>query len=745
MIDNKANSLSRKNIAGDVLGGLSAAIITTPMAIGYGIMAFAPLGSEFVQQAVMAGLFSAIFAGFFASFFGGSPIQITGPKAPLTLIYGSLISSIVSIQAISNYTESTVYIIIGLASLCLLIAGISQIIFGALGIGNLIKYVPQPVIAGFMTGIAFLLITKQINVIFGLDPGQSLWIVLKQPNLINPLATIVGVTTIIIIFISKRYIKKIPSSLVAITGGTGLFYIVTTTAGHSVDAAIIGNIQARWPDPLTFYHLLHELVRIDFFVVLPKIFMTGLLIGLFASMESLMSSVVEDNLTGTRHDSKKELIGQGIGNIMSAAIGAIPAAGSIPRSIANYHAGGRTRLSGMACGIIIFLIITIFGNFVGKIPLSVIAGIIFVVGLTLIDKETIKISRKILISRNYKKEPITNFSITMVVALITISVDLVTAIVIGILIASVLFIISISQSIIKRKYYGDNYHSRKRRPLKNMRWLEKWGRKIVVLELQGPLFFGSAENLAIKVEELIRESTYFILNFKRVNEIDSTGANILIHLQKRLRENGNYILFSQLSKNERLINYLEAMDLTKDLIDQYTYSDTDMALEWAEDHLLDQHEQRKIKPRNIDLSEMILFKDFSEKELALIQQNIVNLSFNKNEIVFKEGDQTRDLYFLTKGKMTVYIYLPESDIQKRLFAYAPGTVVGEMSFLDGDPRSASVWASERSEIMCLPIKNFQRLSQKEPELTAKFMKNLALEISGRLRRTSNQVRLLEDS
>lgn len=176
----KPNTQLKKNIAGDVLGGLSAAIITTPMAIGYGIMAFAPLGSEFVQQAVMAGLFSAIFAGFFAPLFGGSPIQITGPKAPLTLIYGSLISSIVSIQAIPTYTESTVYIIIGLASFCLLIAGISQIVFGVLGVGNLIKYVPQPVIAGFMTGIAFLLITKQINIIFGLDTGQSLWKVLPR-------------------------------------------------------------------------------------------------------------------------------------------------------------------------------------------------------------------------------------------------------------------------------------------------------------------------------------------------------------------------------------------------------------------------------------------------------------------------------------------------------------------------------------------------------------------------------------
>ncbi len=187
------------------------------------------------------------------------------------------------------------------------------------------------------------------------------------------------------------------------------------------------------------------------------------------------------------------------------------------------------------------------------------------------------------------------------------------------------------------------------------------------------------------------------------------------------------------------------MDLTKDLIDKHTYSDTDMALEWAEDHLLDRNGLRINTSKSTKLSEMELFKDFSEKEISLIQPKMVNLSFNKDEIVFKEGDRTRDLYLLTKGKMSVKIYLPESDSQKRLFTYSPGTVFGEMAFLDGDSRSASVWASEKSEAMCLSIENFRRLSQEEPELSTKLIQNLAIEISGRLRRTSNQVRLLEDS
>jgi hypothetical protein len=166
---------------------VSAAIINIPMATAYGIIAFAPLGKEFIHQGVMAGLFSAVFAGLFASFVSGNPIQITGTTAPLTLIFASLVSSLVSLTTISNPAQLSAITVIGLASLCLLTAGISQVAFGALGIGNLIKYIPQPVTAGFMNGIALLLIIKQLNIIIGLAADQSLWLVLKRPDLTRDL------------------------------------------------------------------------------------------------------------------------------------------------------------------------------------------------------------------------------------------------------------------------------------------------------------------------------------------------------------------------------------------------------------------------------------------------------------------------------------------------------------------------------------------------------------------------------
>lgn len=729
---------------GDITGALSAAIITLPMAIGYGVLAFAPLGAGFVPQAVLAGIFSAVFAGFFATLVGGSPIQITGPSAPLTLIYATLVSSLVTMQITGPGNTPAPALIIMAASVCLLIAGISQILLGALGVGALIKYVPQPVVAGFMNGIAFLLMTKQMHIILGIPAGETIFTLWRQPGLINPLSTVVGLVTIVMVFLSNRYIKRIPSSLLAILGGTTLYYVITAATHNSIAGDLIGKIQIHKLDPFVLGNVLLEFERIEYAAVLPKIVMTGLLLGLFASMESLLSSVVGDSLTGVRHDSKKELVGQGIGNMVSAIMGAIPASGSISRSVANYKAGGRSHLSGMLCAAIIFFSVLVLGDIIGKVPLSVIGGIIFVVGWSLIDTGTVNILKQIAFSKKYNRELLTDIGITLSVAVITVSVDLVAAVAIGIFIASGFFVVSMARSIVTRKYFANHIHSRKRRTNDNLQWLEEMGSDIGILELQGPLFFGSAENLAKEVEALFKKSTYCILDFKHVRKIDSTAARILIQLKKRARSKGKYLLFSQVLKNDNVLNFIEVMGMTGQFVDRYTFMDMDMALEWAEDHLLDQNGRRK-QDAIVALNKMELFGSFTKGEIGYIREKMIELSFHEDEIVFNEGDRSRDLFLLTSGAMSVMIYLPEQDAHKRLFTYAPGIAFGEISFLDGDPRSASVMAIRNSKTLCLPFKQFERIFGERPEIATKILNNLALEISQRLRRTSNQLRILEDT
>ena len=733
------------NLRGDLSGALAAAIITLPMSIGYGIIAFAPLGVEFAPRAALLGVYSAVFCGLLAGIFGGTPIQISGPKAPLTLVLGTFVAGMAAKLSVSSQAPLQPEILIGLAAVCVMIAGLCQVIFGSLGVGNLVKYVPQPVVAGFMNGIAFLLIVKQIRPILGVKGNMPFIDILRHPVLINPLTAVVGLVTIATIFIVGRYVKRVPASLTALGVGSALYYGLAYFWGAKVTGNVIGRLDVGLPAPDAIFQGFPALEQLPYNVLLPDLLATGLIIGLLASMESLLASVVSDNMTGLRHNSKKELIGQGLGNMACGLFGALPAAGSIPRSMANYRAGGRTWVSGMLCAVIIFLMIVFLAPVVGKIPVAVIAGIIFVVGVTLFDSWSLTLLKKMLTSFKFRKEIIFDLMITLIVAIVTVSINLIAAVVVGILIASAMFIARVSRSIIKRKLFGNQFHSRKMHSREHTETLETKGDRIVMIDLQGPLFFGSAENLAVEIENMMSTIQYCILNFKRVNDIDSTGANIISQIKRKLENGDKYLLLSHLRENPTLWHYFEVMNVDQLLEESAIFPDTDAALEWAEDHLLRQIQEVQESDQKVPLFRFELFRDFSAEELNMIQKKLIRQTYSKGQLVFNEGDNGRDLYLLTKGSMSVTIHLPERNYQKRIYTFTSGVVLGEIAFLDGSSRSAGVWAHEDSEVLYLPFSQFKTLRTEYPEIATKLITNLSLELSRRLRRISNQVRILEEN
>lgn len=709
--------------------------------MGYGIIAFSAMGVEFSPVAALSGIYAAIVAGFFASMLGGTPTQITGPMISLTLVLSTLVTSLVSNPAI----ESSPTVILGLVSLCVLIAGVIQVFFGFLGLANLVKYVPQPVVSGFINGLALLVLIKQIYPILGIDNNTPLFDIVRQPMSINSVTTVVGFITIMSIYFSERYVKHIPSNLMALIFGTTSYYLLIPFFPESQSSQVVGTLQLHIPTPDTFLTIYNQLINIPIKSILPQLFITGFVISLIGSIESMLSAVVSDNLARNRHNSKKTLIGQGIGNIASSLFGSIASAGSIVRSTANYKAGGRTRLSGILCSVFIFLIILLFGTHAGKIPFAVFGGIIFVIGLKMFDKWTLNIIKKSFFSFSCPKEARIDIIINLFVAMITISINLIAAVGVGMLVASALFISKIGRSVIKRHYFADNFHSRKMRPNEHMELVKEKGRKISILQLQGPIFFGSAEHLAEKIQSTTQQSMIIILDFKHVSEIDSTGAAILLRIEQNIVQEKKYILYANFQNNIPVWSYMVTMNFAAKLNNDNFFTDTDAALEWAEDNLLNKHQFQQGIMSEFNLDVVGLFENFTDDELSVIQKILIHQVYIKGDTVFSENDKSRDLYILTKGLMTVTIYLPERDLNKRLFTYSPGIIFGEMSFLDGNPRSANVKAHDDSEVFCLPYAEYMLLCKQRPEMANKLLKNIALEISHRLRRTSSQVRELEDN
>jgi SulP family sulfate permease len=731
------------NIKGDLSGAVSAAIISIPLSIGYGIIVYGPLGVKFLPFAALLGIYGCLIGGICASLLGGTEIQITAPKAPLSLILAAFVAPLVLSLQIPDVASRNI-LIVGLASLCVLIAGIIQFLFGKLRLGNLVKYVPYPVVSGFMNGIAVILILEQIGPMVGARGHISLFEVFYNPTVVQPLSLIVGLTTIIVIFFARRFIKAVPASLIGLVVGTALFYALKITAGPSALGPVVGNFSFQWPKPDILPRAFGLISNVDLAVVFTRVLITGFVLASIGSLESLLSSVAADNIAGTRHNSNKELIGQGVGNMANALFSALPSAGSELHNMANYRAGARTRRSSLLCVLLILFIVMTLGSVIGKIPLAVIAGIIVSVGLGLFDKWTLDLFRRLFRAREQRKRIFANLAVTMVVVVITVTVNLIVAVLIGIAIASGLFVARMGKSIIKRQYSGDQVRSKKVRSIKNNMMLEERGKGIIVYELSGPLFFGSADNLARQIEGAINHYTYCILDMKRVNEIDSTGAKILGQLNKKTTVSGKFLLVSYMMDKPALADTLKAMGVYKMMGENCFFPDTDAALEWAEDHVLTRSLELAGASGAIQLDQMDILRDFTSQEIHALKQRLRRKTFNKGEIIVKEGATDRNLFFLVKGLVSVRIHLPESDRYKRLITYSAGVTFGEMAFLDGSPRSADVWSDEDAETYVLTPAVFDALQVESPQIAIKLIRNIALEMSDRLRIRTNEVRVLEE-
>ncbi len=741
------------DLKGDLAGGVTAATITMPQCIGYGIIVFAPLGVGFAASGALLGLYTAVFAGFLAAWLGGNPIQITGPKAPSTLVLASLVAVLAVNPHIPQSLAPRAAVLVGLVSITILIGGIFQVCLGTLRCGNLIKYVPYPVVAGFTNGIALLLVQKQLGPLLGLGGKSGFIATFTHLANIKPLTIVVGVATLTAIFLVPRWIKGIPGSIAGLLVGTGLYYGIGAVSGFASLGPLIGKISTEWPEPRVYLDLLRTLNSQQVWAFLPYLVIPGLVVGLLGSLESLLTCVAADHVSGNRHRSNRELIGQGIGNIVSSCFGGIFAAESVPRTLVNYRSGGRTRLSGMVCSVVILLVVMVLGPLVGKIPLAVIAGIIIAVAVTMVDPGTINIVKKLVSwTRQHHRIPFREESdilfdlfISTSVAVITITFDLIDAVGLGVVIASLLFISKMGKSIIRRTYYGNQVHAKKRRPESHSAILEQEGRRIVVIELHGPLFFGSAESLAREVEGAWETADYYILDMKRVNEIDSTGANIVLHLINSAAVRQKHLLISYLKANPALWKFLEIMDLNKVLQKGLFPPDTDAALEWAEEDILARLGPSEGITGEVPLDRMEIIQGFTARELESLQRRLILRSYPKGERIIHKGEAGRDLFFLTKGLVTVKIRLPHGDRFKRLITFGAGVVFGEMALLDAKTRSADVWAEEDSEVLILPYPEFVAWSQAEPGAALKLIINIAKVLSINVRHSSREIRLLADS
>ncbi|GJL65438.1 MAG: anti-sigma factor antagonist [Nitrospirales bacterium] len=495
--------LHLNNVRGDVFGGVVAAVIALPLALAFGVASGA---------GAVAGLYGAIFIGFFAAVFGGTPSQASGPTGPMTVVFAGMYTLFADEPSIVFTT--------------VIMGGIILMLMGAFGIGQYISLVPYPVISGFMSGIGAIIIILQIAPLLGHESsGGVVENLTALPHVVStPMAqaAMLGGLALAIVYLTPAVIGKfIPPSLLALLVCTPLAVFFFP------QAPVIGDI------PQGFPALLIPNFRIDALTVMIE---EAFVIAFLCAIDSLLTSLVCDNMTRTQHDSNRELIGQGIGNVVSGLFGGLPGAGATMRSVANIRSGGRTPLSGMLMGLVLLATLLWLGPLAELIPLAVLAGILLKVGVDIIDWRFL---------RHVFQAPRADVIIMAVVLFITVAVDLITAVGVGVVLASILFVKEMADLELANMRVITEGHQESPLTPEEKAVLDQNAGKIVLIHVDGPMSFGSAKHMVRRIETVpgLKEFTSCVLDLSDVPVIDGTSAMAIEDMLRIIQAHKQHLFF----------------------------------------------------------------------------------------------------------------------------------------------------------------------------------------------------------
>ena len=477
-------SISRfsvEQLRGDFYGGITSAVVALPLALAFGVAS---------GVGPLAGMYGAILVGFFAAIFGGTPAQVSGPTGPMTIVMAIIVLKFANNPA--------------LAFTVVMLGGVLQILFGALKFGRFINLVPYPVISGFMSGIGSIIIILQLAPLIGHESaGGPLQSLIALPGMFgdpDSNTLILGLITLgIVYFIPKKISRYIPGPLLALIVST----ILSLWIFKNVN--VIGEIPEGLPSPhLPVFSMVSFVLIIQY----------SLILAFLGSIDSLLTSLIADSITRTHHDSDKELIGQGIGNVVAGLFGAIPGAGATMRTVVNIRAGGHSPVSGALHSVVLLLLVLGLGPLAEKIPHAVLAGILIKVGIDIIDWNYLKRLRHV---------PRSGVFIMLTTLGLTVLVDLITAVAVGMIMASLIFVKRMSDEQAKSMKLigaGGEWHELN---AEESAILERSSGKILLFHIEGPMSFGSAKNIT-KLLSTDRDQDVLLLDFSDVTFIDSTAA-----------------------------------------------------------------------------------------------------------------------------------------------------------------------------------------------------------------------------
>ena len=723
----------------ELAGGFASALLTLPLSIGFGLFAFAPLGERYAGYGVLAGLYSAIIVALVAVLLRANSAIIFAPRSMQAYLVSMVVLHLVQSETfvLLHNPEQTLTIIF----FVIFLSGVMQAVFGAIGAGSLVKYIPYPVIAGFQNAGAILLLLSQIPPMLGLTQPLTPGTLLQQLQHTQPLTLAVGVVTCFLMLYAGKLSKRIPAVIIGMFAGIALYYSFLSLGYGQNIGPFIGEFKFAMPDLRYlsgFYTLVHDR---QWWGLLPSMFAWAASLALISSLDMLLCAKVMEGLSQQRQDHNLCLVRLGVGNLAVAAFGGISSAISLTSSQANYNSGGRTGYSMLFSSLLILAAVLFCSQLIALIPKVVVAGMLFVTAWRLFDRWTAQLVKRLVDSGSRNRASLLlDLLVIVLVTLVSVFASLVTAVIIGVLISVFSFLFRMSQSVIRRSLRGDVLRSRKTREPRLMQLLAEQGQRIVLFELEGAVFFGTAEKLVHRIEKAVSDgATAVIVDFKRVTDIDSTGVRFLVQANDNLVKQGKFLLLSSVDEHGRMGQFLRDMGAIAALTKNRVFVDNDQALEWAEDRIILAELGDIESGAEFPFAQLDIFSGMSASELEIVKAMLSRRVYARDEIVFREGDPGQQLFVIAKGEASVRIRPLGAMRDIRLVTFSPGTVFGEVALLDTEVRSASVQADE--ELVCYVLEHevFHQLIESHPGIAVTLLRNLGRELSNRLRRANRVI------
>ncbi len=729
---------SEFHLINDVWGGLASMLVALPSSIAFGVLVFSAISPELAGQGALVGMIGAAALGLVAPFAGGTPALITAPCAPAAAVLSGLAITLVNGHVPAERIP-------GLLALTALLAALFQALYGLLKGGQLIKYIPYPVVSGYLSGVGLIIALGQFPKLLGLPGDTELLQGLRSPEFWKWPGIIVGIVTIAVMLLAGRLTRKIPAAILALVSGV-VCYLILGLFDRSLltienNPLVIGPIGSSTPFLQNVGDRFGSLLTINLDDIKLVIY-SALALSVLLSIDTLKTGVVLGALTRTRPNSNRELFGQGIANLSSFVAGGMPGAGTMGPTLVNVTSGGRRTLSGFIEGVFVVLAILFLSPLIAWVPIGALAGILLVVAFRMFDWEAFGLLKN--------SETRLDFVVIAAVVIVAETVGLISASATGIGLAILLFIRDqIRGSVLRRRATLRVISSKTRRLESERSILDEHGVDAAFCELQGNLFFGTTDNLFTELEPDLKVRKWMLFDLRRVQSMDYTAAHLFEQIHERLKENGGGLLFSgmpsRLPSRQDLHGYMKKVGLIGgDGDDIRIFDIRDEALEWMETRILEAAGwTRKAESAALGLDQIELFSGCGDEVLDALRECIVERTVRAGENVFRHGDAGDEIFFVRRGEVRILLPLKGEKVH-HLATFGRGDFFGEMAFLDRGTRSADAEAKTDCDLYVLSREEFDRHAMKDAVLGERVFERIARAVSLHLRHTDTEVRALEE-